>query len=128
MRNLHLLDSYRMTGPDIISLFGTIGDHTCGAFVVPSPVDKRPLKVIASSAYGWDHVSVSRVNRCPNWPEMDYVKRLFFEKHEVAMQLHVAEKDHINCHPFCLHLWRPWAVDGILLPPSFLVGPRTNNA
>jgi hypothetical protein len=37
-----------------------------------------------------------------------------------VMQLHVATADHINCHPYCLHLWRPHAA-AIPLPPKEFV-------
>ena len=65
-------------------------------------------------------MSVSRQSRCPNWVEMDFIKRRFFEDHEVAMQLHVAPKDHINRHNYTLHLWRPQDRD-IPLPPQEFV-------
>lgn len=123
MRNLHRLDAYRETGPDIIRLWGFVGDETCGMFHVPSPIDRAPIRVIASSGEGWDHVSVSRQTRCPNWPEMEHIKRLFFKDDETAMQLHVPPSDHINCHPFCLHLWRPHGVE-IPRPPAYMVGPE----
>lgn len=122
MRNLRLLDAIRETGPEIIAMWGWAGDDTCGAFWVNSPVDRAPMKVIASSGEGWDHVSVSRRNRCPNWPEMEHVKRMFFRDDETAMQLHVPPTDHVNCHPYCLHLWRPHGIE-IPRPPSIMVGP-----
>ena len=56
---------------------------------------------------------------------MDYLARLLFRPNEVAMQLHVPAKDHVNCHPNCLHLWRPAGLKRIPLPPSILVGPDT---
>ena len=110
-----------------------------------------PLKVIASNGGGWDHVSVSCQNRCPTWAEMDYVKNLFFKDDEVVIQLHVAKSDHINYHPYCLHLWRPqtneelaairaeWGEEwppeypvnspgAIPLPPKEFVGPVPTNA
>jgi len=65
------------------------------------------MRVMASAGMGWDHVSISRQNRCPNWPEMEHIKRLFFRDDETAMQLHVPPSDHISIHPYCLHLWRP---------------------
>lgn len=34
----------------------------------------------------------------------------------------VPKRDHINCHPHCLHLWRPLK-GRIPLPPSEMVGP-----
>ena len=117
MRNLNLLNCYRISGKE---LWGWDGDETCGAFSLPSPIDRGPLNVIASSGEGWDHVSVSRLGRCPNWPEMEYVKHLFFRDNEVAMQLHVPASDHINNHPFTLHMWRPQE-QTIPLPPKEFV-------
>jgi hypothetical protein len=120
MRNLHLLDAYRVRSRQVIKHYGGVGDETCGVFSVTSPIDNGELFVIASSGEGWDHVSVSRANRCPNWPEMEHVKRLFFRDDEVAMQLHVASKDHISHHPYCLHIWRPF--DQVIpLPPKIFV-------
>ena len=78
------------------------------------------LAIIASWADGWDHVSVSRKDRCPTWDEMETVKRLFFSDDEIAMQLHVPPSDHINVHPYCLHLWRPHSAD-IPMPPKGMV-------
>lgn len=127
MRNLRLLEAYREIGPDVIRMWGFVGDDTCGMFHLPSPIDKAPLRVIASSGEGWDHISVSRQNRCPNWPEMEHIKRLFFRDDETAMQLHVPPSDHINVHPFCLHLWRPHGVE-IPRPPGWMVGPQKEAA
>jgi hypothetical protein len=78
------------------------------------------LRIVASWQLGWDHVSVSLPDRCPTWDEMERVKRAFFQPWEVVMQLHVATADHINCHPYCLHLWRPHAA-AIPLPPKEFV-------
>lgn len=122
MRNLHQLDQYRDV-QTATKLYGFAGDHETGIFRVPSPIDRRELAVIASSGMGWDHVSVSRSNRCPNWTEMDFIKRLFFQDDETAMQLHVPADDHVNVHGYCLHLWRPLDVP-IPRPPSVMVGPK----
>jgi hypothetical protein len=51
---------------------------------------------------------VSRRNRCPNWTEMEHVKRMFFGDNETAM------------HPWCLHLWRPQQAE-IPRPPGIMV-------
>lgn len=94
--------------------------RTNGIFWVRSPTDNSPLKVIVACGGGWDHVSISHRKRTPNWPEMEFVKRLFFKPDEVAMQLHVAVDDHINVHPYVLHLWRPH--DAVIpLPPKIMV-------
>lgn len=120
MRNLRTLDACRLTDAQIIAHYGWAGDETCGAFAIPSPIDRAEMRVVASSGEGWDHVSVSRAKRCPNWLEMDHVKRLFFNDSEVAVQFHVPVAKHISAHPFCLHLWRPHAID-IPLPPESMV-------
>lgn len=91
-----------------------------GRYIIPSPIDRQPLLVIASDGLGWDHISISRKNRVPNWYEMDFVKRLFFEDAEVAFQIHPPVKDHVNIHPNCLHLWRPQTVT-IPLPGEDLI-------
>lgn len=128
MRNLHLLDAYRVTDKRRLRLYsGWAGDDTCGVFDVPSPIDGGMLLVVASAGAGWDHVSVSRPNRCPNWPEMSHIYGLFFRPHQTVMQLHVPASEHINCHPYCLHLWRPHNVE-IPRPPGWMVGPTKTEA
>lgn len=122
MRNLNLLDAYRDCSSRILQFYGNAGDETCGVFHIPSKIDGQSLTVVASAGEGWDHVSVSRTNRCPNWPEMEQIKHLFFRDDETAMQLHVPASDHINFHPHCLHLWRPLAAE-IPRPPAYMVGP-----
>lgn len=101
-------------------LWGEIDRSVGGVFILPSPVYMINLRVIASNGDGWDHVSISTASRCPTWHEMDWIKRKFFREHEVVMQLHVPAKDHINVHPFCLHLWRPheWTIP---LPPKEMI-------
>jgi hypothetical protein len=121
MRNLNDLNKYRDRSYDVMRAYGSIGDATCGRFFLLSPIDRALMCIIAASGEGWDHVSISRKNRVPNWVEMDFVKRRFFLPEEVAFQLHVAEKDHINEHPHCLHLWRPLDRE-IPLPPGWMVG------
>lgn len=122
MKILYLLDAYRITDPKALELYGGwSGDATTGAFLIPSTIDRQPIIVIATSGEGWDHVSVSRRNRCPNWQEMEQIATLFFKEDEVAMQLHVPAAEHINNHPYCLHWWRPLRRD-IPRPPAIFVG------
>lgn len=78
------------------------------------------LFIIASWGNGWDHVSVSRKDRCPTWEEMEMIKRRFFKEDETCFQLHVPPKEHINNHPYCLHMWRPHNQE-IPLPPMEMV-------
>lgn len=84
--------------------------------------DKPPtiLRVIASIGGGWDHVSVSLPDRTPTWEELEFVKRLLFKPDEVAVQFHVPADDHVNFHPYTLHLWRSHR-QRIRLPPKVFV-------
>jgi len=98
---------------------GAVVDRYDGiARVIAGPCG-APLTVIWSSGAGWDHVSVSSPRRCPNWEEMEWVKKRTLGD-AVAMQLHVAADDHISVAHTCLHIWRPH--DGsIPLPPKAFV-------
>jgi hypothetical protein len=129
------LERYRQGGPPGIN---------AGWFVIPRV--SGDLRFMVGNGGGWDHVSISLAHRCPTWDEMCLVKDLVFRDDEWVMQLHPARKDHINNHPFCLHLWRPqsaaemaeihrqwdaagedgmWpeAAPGVIpLPPNWMVG------
>lgn len=97
-----------------------------GLFSVPHTRTNVWLKVLAAAGdeeHPWEHVSVSLPNRCPNWPEMTVVKELFWRDDEAVMQLHPPRSDYRNCHPYCLHLWRPLKAT-IPLPPGDMVGPK----
>lgn len=95
-----------------------------GRFILHLNCDttKPELRILACSGSGWDHVSVSLEDRCPTWDEMDFVARMFFKQDETAMQLHVPISEHINRHPFVLHLWRPHSrLRRIPRPPAIMV-------
>ena len=80
--------------------------------------------MIASDDGGWEHVSVSLPGRCPSWQEMCEVKSLFWDPEDCAIQFHPAAAEYVNCHPFCLHLWRPTGgVPAAMCPPTWMVGP-----
>lgn len=113
MKNLNTLNKYR------IHIMDDIGDETCGAFSIP--YKSYRFKVVASCGLGWEHVSISLENRCPNWGEMCYFKDLFFEDEECVMQLHPPKSNYVNNHKYCLHLWRPLETT-IPMPSSLLVG------
>lgn len=114
----------KLVGPEFesarVALQGDMGDKHNGAFVFKSPLNFGILRVVASSGEGWDHVSVSLTMRCPLWEEMEWIKRMFFKDSEIAYQLHVTPKDHINNHPYTLHLWRPHNKEIPLPPVSFV--------
>lgn len=117
------LDQWRVSNGHMASGRG----DRFGAFFIPGPCANN-LKIIASSAeldpnYPWDHVSASCKNRCPNWPEMSYLKDLFFEDEECAFQFHPPKSQYINNHPFVLHIWKPEKLE-VPLPPSIMVGVK----
>jgi len=107
VKDLRGLEAWRLRGRPALEIFGTEGDDRCGVFAVGSPIDRQKMLIVVSGYDGWDHVSVSRKNRPPNWTEMDHVFRLFFAPDETAMQLHVPSTEHVNVHPHVLHIWRP---------------------
>lgn len=125
MKDLRELNKYRIEVnlPDACYVGpkdAPIDQSRNGCFVLER--NNVELRIIAGSGVGWDHISVSTENRCPTWEEMEYVARLFFKTDEIAMQLHVPEKDYINNHPFVLHWWRPISkLKKIPLPPKSLV-------
>lgn len=100
--------------------------HLAGAFQLAHP-NGTLLAVMSSGSgpdcEGWEHVSVSAKGRCPTWDEMAWVKDLFWDKHECAMQLHPPESEYVNFHPFVLHIWRPTEMT-IPMPPVIFVGPK----
>lgn len=114
---MHVCEVYRVVSGHPLATKPDSGND--GLFMVT--IGRRELKVIASDGGGWEHVSISLPDRCPKWEEMSRIKRMFWDKDDVVMQLHVADSNHINMHPYCLHLWRP--IDGrtIPIPPSYMV-------
>lgn len=117
MKDLRIYNSHRVRGEE---RYGWPGYPHGGTFIIHCKLTARDLRVIASAGDGWDHVSVSLPTRCPNWLEMDFIKRLFFEDFELAVQFHVPVKDHINIHDHVLHLWRNHNQE-IQLPPFIMV-------
>lgn len=124
MRNLEEpeVDRFRVKTEAVLRDFGSYGDAGNGIFVMRSPVQSWVvLSVMAASGEGWDHVSVSTRSRTPFWEEMAAVKDLFFKPDELVVQLHAPAAEHINVHPYCLHLWRPH-FQIVPTPPAWMVG------
>lgn len=110
-------NKYRVRG-GLMATTDEIGN--CGAFDIKLKHSQRVF-VIASDGLQWEHVSVSRRDRCPTWDEMCQVKAIFWDDEDCVMQLHPPKSDWVNNHSFCLHLWRPLDAE-IPLPPSMMVG------
>ena len=102
-------EKYRVMGPP----------KEPGMFSVP--FESRDLLIIASDGLGWEHISVSLKNRCPNWREMSYIKNLFWNENTWVMQLHPPANKNINIFDNCLHLWAPINGDIIPIPPEIMV-------
>jgi len=90
-----------------------------GAFMIS--LHHYKIFVIASDGDGWERVSASMINRCPRWDEMCYIKDVFWDRDDCVVQFHPPEKNYVNFHPHCLHLWRPIGIE-FPQPPKYLVG------
>lgn len=121
MKDLRELDNYRLKDEEI-RMYGIPGDSGNGVFKVY--VFGRSFFAIASNGGGWEHVSVSPVNKkrnkCPSWEEMCRIKDMFFEPEERVVQFHPPKSEYVNNHPYCLHLWRYTAGD-FPSPPMIFV-------
>lgn len=63
--------------------------------------------------YGWEHVSISvldrygnPIDRCPTWNEMREIHKMFFSKGENSIQFHPRKSEYVNDYPYALHMWR----------------------
>jgi hypothetical protein len=123
-------------GRDTAGIFrSTPQNGANGRFVLVCPATGRMLLVLASSGADWtrcglpgepwEHVSVSilgRTHQTPAWPEMDFVRGLFWNDDETVIQFHPPRAEHINFHQGCLHLWKP--PYEVPLPPPQTIGPK----
>ena len=95
-----------------------------GWFMIPSPIkENQYIAVQADAQTEWEHLSASCRNRCPTWEEMCYLKNLFWNEDECAVQYHPPKSDHVNLAKTCLHIW---VYRGDMpRPPSIFVGPTS---
>jgi len=85
------------------------------------PYRSGQVTVVASWGLGWEHVSMAMKNRTPTWEEMCALKEIFWGDEELVVQYHPPKSEHVNLHPYCLHLWKK--ADGEFdAPPKKLVG------
>lgn len=121
----HVPKKYRVIKGPMASndLFGNNG-----MFLIPYPRHSGgtgKITVIASDGENWEHVSVSRPNRCPTWDEMCKIKELFWDSDDVVIQIHPVEDEYVNNHPYCLHMWRKADTNDFYeKPPKILVGVK----
>ena len=134
MSDWKFLNKHRVIGGLYTS---TDADGMNGMFEFALEGEPRRIRCIASDGSGlegtplegqprWQHVSVSfgpDAKKTPSWELMCRIKALFWEPSDVVVQFHPAEKDYVNFHKHCLHLWR--ALDEKQpTPPSIFVGPK----
>jgi len=65
----------------------------------------------------WLHVSMSYKTRLPNYKDICRVKDHFVGVNKMAYQLFPPKAEHVNFHPFCLHLWH--CCDEVRITPDF---------
>lgn len=85
--------------------------------------------IVVSWGGGWEHVSVSPFKHhiTPSWDDMCYIKNLFWNEDECAVQYHPPKFQYVNNMPNCLHLWKPAGHD-VEMPPSIMVGIRVGQS
>ena len=113
------LEKFRYSEPALYELYGPqVRGRVDGVYQIPYA--GVTLRVICGCGEGWDHVSVSLPDRCPTWDEMNWVKNLFFEPDETAIQFHPPHNEYINVCKTVLHMWRSWN-QKIELPPQWML-------
>lgn len=77
---------------------------------------------IASDGEKIEHVSVTiNRKRTPSWDIMCHVKDLFWDEEDLVVQFHPPKSQYVNCHLYCLHLWRNDQIQEIMLPDKMLI-------
>jgi len=64
----------------------------------------------------WLHVSVSRAKYIPSYEDLAGVKAAFVGEDLQALQIFPRRDEHVNIHPYCLHLWACLEPEGDGLP------------
>lgn len=109
-------EQYRLKKHPFLGSDSSYGNN--GMFIIPHPrISDYFINCMISDGEGWEHVSVSisstkrKVDRCPTWEEMCFVKNCFWNENETVVEYHPAEEDYVNMHPFVLHLWKPIGIE-----------------
>lgn len=122
-------EKYRLKKHPVLGSDSSYGNN--GFFVIPHfKIFDYTINCQVSDGLGWDHVSITiqsikrKVERCPTWEEMCFVKDLFWSKDETVIQFHPPESEYVSNHKYCLHLWKNQSVE-IPLPDSLMVGLKS---
>lgn len=86
---------------------------------------KNGLRVIVSDGVEvdgrlWRHISLSYEDKIPVYSDIIEVKNSFASAHRYAVMIFPKKRDHVNCHPFCLHLFA--LLEGTWPLPDFTRG------
>jgi hypothetical protein len=86
----------------------SIGSHSGDGKMVALDHSNGERHVV-DALTGWEHVSVQvePATRTPTWDEMAWVKQLFWEPEECAVEYHPPASQYVRANPYRLHLWRP---------------------
>lgn len=68
----------------------------------------------------WLHVSFALKDRMPTYDDICYFKRWLIGPDRKAIQVHAPESQHVNTHPYCLHLWS--CIEGDTIPDFRIEG------
>ena len=86
------------------------------------------LRIAVSAALydggAYIHASCSRQDRMPSYYDLRDLKAIAFGPERYACQVFPPESEHVNIHPFCLHLWGPMQAKNWPLP-DFTEGQST---
>lgn len=113
-------EQYRVQRPGYES-----GNHQHGAFLVPyTPETGQYFEVFATAKQGWEHVTatiaIDGKKFLPSWPDMCFIKSLFWTDDCTVIQFHPEAKSYIHRTPNTLHLWRRTDQE-YQLPPKEMV-------
>ena len=88
------------------------------------PITQKKYWCKFTSAYGWEHLTVSpqpQRHQTPDWDTMCRVKDIFWDEEECCIEYHPRKSQYVNNNETCLHIWRP-INDAIPEPPTILLG------
>ena len=74
-------------------------------FAGPKGLKAMMSVMMEEDGEAWMHVSMSHRDRLPTYEEMKAVKRIFIGSDKDAIQVFPKASNHVNVHPYCLHLW-----------------------
>lgn len=88
------------------------------------PITQKRYWCKFTSAYGWEHLTVSpqpQRGKVPEWDIMCRVKDIFWDEEECCIEYHPRASQYVNNNETCLHIWKPIDLE-IPEPPTILLG------